>query len=103
MGEITDSDQRIANTQIPPLTLQLLTENAIKHNIISRSKPLKVKLHNDLENIIVENNLQEKKVPESSTGLGLKNISERYLLISNKVVRVEKTNTEFKIYLPIIS
>lgn len=96
-------DDRLANTLIPPLTLQLLTENAIKHNIISRNKPLKVKLHNDLENIIVENNLQEKKVAESSTGLGLKNISERYLLISNKVVRVEKTNTEFKIYLPIIT
>lgn len=95
-------DERAVNSQIPPLTLQLLTENAIKHNIISRSKPLQVELSNDLDNIIVTNNLQIKKQAEASTGLGLKNISERYILISNKEVRVKNTATEFKVFLPII-
>jgi LytS/YehU family sensor histidine kinase len=90
------------NARIPPLTLQLLTENAIKHNVVSRSRPLKVVVSNDKENIIVTNNLQAKKQAEPSTGLGLKNIKERYLLISRKSIKLETSEDSFKVYLPII-
>jgi LytS/YehU family sensor histidine kinase len=79
-----------------------LTENAIKHNVVSRSRPLKVVVSNDKENIIVTNNLQAKKQAEPSTGLGLKNIKERYLLISRKSIKLETSEDSFKVYLPII-
>jgi LytS/YehU family sensor histidine kinase len=95
-------DQLAMNARIPPLTLQLLTENAIKHNVVSRSRPLKVVVSNDKENIIVTNNLQAKKQAEPSTGLGLKNIKERYLLISRKSIKLETSEDSFKVYLPII-
>ncbi len=86
-----------------PLSLQLLVENAIKHNIVTSRKPLRItlSLEND-EMLLITNNLQEKKVYEKSTGVGLKNIQDRYLLIANKSVIIEKTSTEFMVKIPLI-
>lgn len=86
-----------------PLSLQLLVENAIKHNIVTTKKPLTISL--ELENkemLVVKNNLQEKNVYEKSTGVGLKNIQDRYLLIANKSVSIEKGSTEFTVKIPLI-
>jgi ligand-binding sensor domain-containing protein len=95
-------DRHAMESRIPPLTLQLLAENAIKHNVISKNKPLVVNIYNDGTYISISNKLQPKKQAEASTGLGLKNIIDRYRLIVNKKVRVEKSEDEFNVFLPII-
>lgn len=95
-------DDSIKKTKIPPLTLQLLAENALKHNIIGKHKPLTVTIKNTDKTIIVENNKRLKKQTAHSTGIGLKNISERYKLISGKEIDVEETSEYFRVILPII-
>ena len=89
---------------IPPLTLQLLIENAIKHNVVSNEKPLHVKIYSDQEKnlIFVKNNLQPKQEGIDSTGIGINNIINRYRLISDKKVEVNKTRSEFIVGLPYI-
>lgn len=92
----------LAETLIPPFTLQLLIENCIKHNIVSLEKPLHIRLYREADYLVVENNLQERKIPESSTGLGIKNINQRYLLLTDKEIVILKTNDTFTIKLPIL-
>ncbi len=87
---------------IPPFTLQLLVENCIKHNVVSVDRPLTVCLYSDKDCIVIENIVQPKRTPESSTGMGLENINERYLHLINKEIRIQKTEKAFTIKLPII-
>ena len=90
--------------KIIPLSLQILFENAIKHNVISASKPLKIKvLINDTGKLIVENNLQKKKQIKDSTKFGLENIKNRYRFFSNEAVDVIATSSSFIVSLPLIS
>lgn len=95
-------DELAKKTKIPPLTLQLLAENALKHNVVAKDKPLSVTIRNDEKNIVVENNKRLKKIPEASTGIGLKNIRERYKLISGTEIEVEETPDFFRVRLPLI-
>jgi LytS/YehU family sensor histidine kinase len=88
--------------QIVPLSLQLLMENAIKHNIVSASKPLKIDVYALNGNIVVTNNLQVKNQLNESTGIGLENIQNRYKLLSDKQVEVKETKTEFTVSIPLI-
>jgi two-component system, LytTR family, sensor kinase len=67
---------------LPPLSLQVVLENAIKHNIVNESKPLKIDIYSEETNLIVRNNIQPKISAVASTGLGLKNLVKRYGLIS---------------------
>ena len=89
---------------IPPLTLQLLIENAIKHNIVSKDYPLKIRIFADyaVEYLFVENNLQPKNEEVKSTGIGIKNILDRYRLLSEKKIQINKTEFHFKVGLPFI-
>ncbi|WP_312192897.1 histidine kinase [Sphingobacterium sp.] len=89
-------------TFIPPFTLQLLIENCIKHNIISLEKPLHISIYREGDYLVVKNNLQERKIPEASTGLGIKNINQRYLMLSDKEIVILKTDDTFTIKLPIL-
>lgn len=90
--------------QIIPLSLQILFENAIKHNIISSSKPLTVKVSiGDDNRLIVKNNLQKKKQIQSSTKFGLENIRNRYRFFSNEAVNVISTASSFMVSLPLIT
>ena len=90
-------------TYIVPFTLQLLVENAVKHNIISKSKPLKVDIEMGEEGyIMVKNNIQPKLTKEKSTNFGLQSLSQRYKLLGNKKVKVEESATFFKVSIPII-
>jgi hypothetical protein len=98
-----DLDDKTMLTRIPPLTLQLLTENAVKHNTISKQKPLTVLIYQDGESIVVENNRNFKKAFEKSTGIGLQNIRDRYKLISGKEIRIVENEAIYKVILPIIS
>lgn len=89
--------------QIIPVAVQMLLENAIKHNIASRQKPLHISLSvNEKKRLTVMNNLQPRLVEESSTQIGLENISKRYELITGKTIEIEKTDDHFVVSLPLM-
>jgi len=86
-----------------PLSLQILLENAIKHNIISKEKPLFVNVYIDANGkLVVKNNLQKKRHVASSTKFGLENIRERYNFFTDKTVEVISTTQNFIVLLPLI-
>lgn len=89
---------------IPPLTLQILMENIVKHNEISEEHPLTVNLYTlDDKYLVIENALQAKREKETSLGIGLNNIQKRYLHIFNEDVLVSKTDTFFTVKLPLMN
>jgi LytS/YehU family sensor histidine kinase len=91
------------NDKIIPLSLQILFENAIKHNIISSEKPLFMEVFIENGNkLIVKNNLQKKNQVMNSTKLGLQNIKNRYRFFSEKEVEVIVTQESFIVILPMI-
>ena len=90
--------------QIIPLAMQLLIENAIKHNIMSKSEPLTIDVFIDSDNYLnIVNNLQERPSQLVSTGVGLKNIQKRYLLLNNTEPSFEKTNSHFIAKVPLVT
>lgn len=89
------------NAKIPPFTLQLLIENSIKHNVVSLDKPLLIKLYTQNNFVIVENPIQIKK-GTLSTGVGLDNINRRFLHLLDNEINIEKTETIFKVKIPLI-
>lgn len=90
------------NKYIPPLTLQLLVENAIKHNIISSDKPLQIRLYSADGNLMVENNLQLRTEKLYSTGIGLQNLKDRYKLIYNIEPEFTVTNGKYSACVPLM-
>ncbi len=95
-------DENALNSLIPPMSLQMLAENALKHNQASRVMPLQISLNINAYELVFCNPLQPKQNIEKSTGLGIKNIAERYLNFANKHIRINKNDTHFCIYLPLI-
>ncbi len=88
---------------VVPLSLQILFENAIKHNIISGKYPLQINVFVDSDKkLVVRNNLQIKSQSMPSTGVGLKNIISRYAFFTNQSVDVVETENEFKVAIPLI-
>lgn len=89
--------------RIVPLSLQLLLENAVKHNVVTSAKPLHLKVHEKNGMLVVENNLQEKQVVKKSSGVGLQNIRQRYDILTDREVLIEKTSQDFKVSLPMLT
>ncbi|MBC6996898.1 2TM domain-containing protein [Cytophaga sp. FL35] len=89
--------------KIIPLSLQLLLENAVKHNIVTSGQPLHIKVFEKEGMLVVSNNLQEKRVVKKSTGVGLQNIRQRYAVLTDRTVRIDKNKNQFKVYLPMLS
>lgn len=87
---------------IAPLTLQMLIENAIKHNIVSKKKPLHVQIFQENDYIIVENNLQKKETETYSSKLGLVNIKNRYDYLTDKKFEVIESPDTFRVKIPLI-
>lgn len=96
----TDFD---TDAKVVPLSLQLLLENTIKHNVVSERKPLHIKIYIENNYLIVENNLQKKEVLQDRRGVGLQNIVNRYALISGRKVLIEENETFFKVKIPILT
>jgi hypothetical protein len=88
--------------RIVPLSLQILMENAIKHNIVSSDKPLQINVFAQNGKLVVCNNLQKKNQTNKSTGIGLNNIRNRYKLLSEKQVEVSNSGTSFTVSIPLI-
>ncbi|MBC7846364.1 MAG: histidine kinase [Flavobacterium sp.] len=95
-------EENALDSFIPPFTLQLLLENCVKHNIVSLDKPLRIRIYSQDNFIIVENPIQLKTTAETSTGIGLENINQRYLHLLDKKIEITDANTTFAIKLPII-
>ena len=87
---------------IVPCALQLLVENATKHNIVSPDMPLTITIEVENEWIVVRNNLQERTHGQPSTHLGLENIRRQYQDITGRSIVVEKSDSEFIVKLPIV-
>ncbi|MBN9381801.1 MAG: histidine kinase [Chitinophagaceae bacterium] len=88
--------------KIVPLSLQILMENAIKHNIVSSAKPLRIDVYTENGHLIVSNNLQKKNQALESTGIGLDNIRNRYLLLGSRPIEVEEGPSSFTVSIPLI-
>ncbi len=101
---IIDVNAAALNKKIPPLTLQLLIENAVKHNTILEKSPLYLYITSIGDDMLeVKNNLLEKSTPVKSTKLGLSNIQARYQLLSERQPVIEAGPDYFKVLLPLLS
>jgi len=87
--------------QLPFFSLQLLAENAIKHNILTPDEPLHIDISIDNEQLVIVNNLQLKTQKEPSTKAGLQNLGERYKILIGRPIHIEKTDQHFSIHLPL--
>ena len=90
-------------SRVVPLSLQLLLENAVKHNMVTSSKPLHIKIYEDGGYLVVMNNLQKKQIVKKSSGVGLENIKQRYKLLSNKKVIINQRAEDFAVAIPMLT
>lgn len=96
-------DDDFKNLKIPTLSLQMLLENALKHNIYSPQKPLTIDIFsNSNKSITIKNNLQIRNLKEETTCLGIKNIEKRYALYTLKKVEIINTESLYSITIPLI-
>ena len=91
----------VLNHQLPHLTLQPLLENAVKHNAATLTKPLHVRLYVDDELLVLSNNLNEIPTPESSNGMGLANLNERFKIMVKQEIEISKSHDEFLVKIPL--
>lgn len=87
---------------VVPLSLQLLLENCIKHNLASNNHPLHIRIYTEGKFLCVQNNLQVREQLKESAGIGLTNIVQRYALLTSENVFIEKSETYFKVKIPIL-
>lgn len=95
-------DDQYLDYQLPPLTLQMLVENAVKHNRMMKEFPLRIVLKNAGDKLIVVNNLQRKVRQVSSNRIGLGNIAKKYKLLQQEDIQVKQDETEFAVEIPLI-
>ena len=97
-----DIPDAVHPVMIVPMSLQLLLENAIKHNVISKAKPLEIHISEKEDVLSVENAIQPKSTQLPSTKLGLKNIESRYALISQKSIEIKNDGERFRVEIPLL-
>jgi two-component system, LytTR family, sensor kinase len=89
--------------KIPPLALQILLENSIKHNEISKRNPLEISIRStDNNSMVVTNNINKKYAPEPGTGLGLANLTNQYLILCGKEIVIRNNEQTFSVEIPLI-
>ena len=91
--------------KLVPVALQMLIENAVKHNVVSEKRPLHLTIKdNGGQILVVQNNLQPRlQDQELSTGIGLSNIVQRYAFLGNQVPEIQQTETDFVVKLPLLA
>ena len=94
-------DEKYFHYAVPPLSLQMLVENCVKHNVISLDKPLKIEILAERESVSVTNNLQKKDGVDTS-GQGLKNLTGRYRFFTARQIEIVQTANVFKVVLPLL-
>lgn len=95
-------DSRAEDVMVIPLALQMLIENAVKHNVISEDKPLTIRIYRNESHLTIENNIQRKRSTEPGAGVGHDNIVERYKFFTDDEVLIEETSDIFRVSIPII-
>ncbi len=111
LQKIRDKDKVILNISVSeaekymilPVSLQILVENAIKHNMATHEKPLIISVYSESDCIVVENNLQKKEIPEKTTKIGLKNLSERIRISTGKNLVIDQSPDKFKVKIPLFA
>jgi sensor histidine kinase YesM len=88
--------------KLVPLTLQLLIENAIQHNLGSMANPVVITINSNDDTIKVSNNYNPKKNSKTTAGRALQNINEQYMLLSERPIKITKLDHEFSVIIPII-
>lgn len=99
----SEIDENLLLLRLPPLTIQTLVENAIKHNEISKRKPLRIDIvTTGKQSLFVRNNIQKKYTEESGTGLGLSNLSKQFEILIGKDIIINRTDEFFTVEIPLI-
>jgi hypothetical protein len=93
---------KVSGILVIPMSVQMLIENAIKHNIISEESPLNVEVKVNNEHLVVKNNLQPKSTVKDTGGIGLDNLKKQYEFFSEKEFVIEESTKEFTVKIPII-
>lgn len=89
--------------KVVPLSLQLLLENTVKHNVVSEKKPLYIRIFEQNNCLVVQNDLQKKEVLKDRQGVGLHNIINRYAILTERKVSIKQTEKEFTVELPLLT
>ncbi|MBT8229114.1 MAG: histidine kinase, partial [Bacteroidia bacterium] len=100
---LVDISDETLNRSLPSLTLQLLLENAIKHNAFDEEEPLRIKIYNQDKFLVIENNRKKRMNLAMGNGMGLKNIRDRYSLLSKEIVTVKDTSDKFSVQIPLLN
>jgi LytS/YehU family sensor histidine kinase len=103
LSVITSINEGYLSHRLPPLTIQTLMENAIKHNEISKLRPLRIDISTtENDSLIVSNDIQKKLSEEEGTGIGLTNLSKQFQLLFGKDITISIENNQFKVEIPLI-
>jgi sensor histidine kinase YesM len=95
-------EKQYENYLIPSLTLQLLVENAVKHNVVARDQPLEVIIHSGEDDmLIVENKIRKKHIQVMPSGVGLANINNKFRLLNQHGIQIEATEDDFIVLVPL--
>lgn len=97
-----DLPEALLDTYLPPLSLQLVLENALKHNLVSPENPLYIRIYEESSRLVVRNNLQPKISSGVSRGLGQKNLVKRYELVSEDLPEFRLEADHYTVILPLI-
>jgi hypothetical protein len=93
----------IPEAKVVPLSLQLLLENTVKHNVVSEQRPLHIKIFIEKDYLVIENDFQKKEVLQDRKGVGLQNIINRYGIITKRKVLIEQNEKIFSVKIPILT
>lgn len=95
-------DDELLDRKIVPVTLQILLENAVKHNMLSEENPLSIRVYTDEDCLCVENNINKRKLVETSNKMGLENLRALYGFISERPLEVFRDESTFRVCVPLI-